>query len=191
MKGYLMRIFVLVVMGSIYSCHPNLVRNPFPPMPNVDSLNAANKLVGKHYEIVDSFVNADFNYAAIEKFDSIAWATSMDSVRFLFNPVAGNFTVFQFIAESNGIDPENRIRPFHDILIVKTDHTKRIIDAFQYTLEWGEMPCSYDLYRRSKDSLYLENNMELNRLEMLAIREYQNDVELLKDDGIIHLNKRK
>jgi hypothetical protein len=145
--------------------------------------------MGKHYFLIDSFLNADFNYYNIDRIDSFS-ILGIDSVRKVFNQTIGHYTVFQFIAEFNGLSYGNIIKTFHDILIIKISQDRKIIDAFQYTLEWREMPVSYDLYGLSKDSITLKDKMELNNLEMVAKRERYNDVERLTDNGIVHLNRR-
>jgi hypothetical protein len=184
-------LILTLFLTTFSSClfQPKIVRHPFPPMPNIDSLNSANRIVGKHYFLTDSFPNADFNYSNIDRIDSFS-IFGIDSIRLLFNPTAGQFTVFQFIAEFNGVSYENVIKLFHDILIIKINQDRKIIDAFQYTLEWGEMPVSYDLYELSRDSITLEDNMEINRLEMIAKRERYNDVNRLLDSGLVHLRRR-
>jgi hypothetical protein len=181
----------ILFLTTLSSCllNPKIERHPFPPMPNIDSLNSANRIIGKHYFLIDSFPNADFNYSNIDRIDSFS-TIAIDSVRSVFNPIIGQFTVFQFIAEFNGLAYGNVIETFHDVLIIKINQDRKIIDAFQYTLEWGEMPVSYDLYELSKDSITLEDKMELNRLEMVAKRELYNDVDRLLDSGLVHLNRR-
>lgn len=189
MKQSIFSLIVSLMLVSSCIFHPKIERHPFPPMPNLDSLNSANNNIGKHYYLIDSFQYADFNYLNIERLDSFATLDS-DKVRQVFNPITGKFMVFQFIAEFNGLGYGNIIKTFHDILIIKINQDRKVIDAFQYTLEWGEMPVSGDLYRLSKDSVELFDKMKLNKLEMISKTEHAKDKIELIDEGIVHLNRR-
>lgn len=188
MKSLKLILIVSLMLFSRCIFHPKIERHPFSPMPNLDSLNSANNIIGKHYYLLDSFLYADFNYLNIDRIDSFA-SQHPENVRQVFNPITGRFKVFQFIAEFNGLAYGNVIKTFHDILIIKINHERKIIDAFQYTLEWGEMPVSIDLYKLSKGNVTLIDKLELNNLEMLANMGHYQDIEKLKDGGIIHLNR--
>ncbi|RDC62265.1 hypothetical protein [Adhaeribacter pallidiroseus] len=135
---------ILIVVAIGFSCqsgkHSGVVKPDFPPFPDLDSLERANKVIGKNYIIVDSAANADFNYSLLNKFNSKMEAyNSLDSASVFFRPVSGVYKYYKFIAKYKGLAYGNVIREYNDILILKTDPDHNIIDAYQYTLEWGNI----------------------------------------------------
>ncbi|RYH52931.1 MAG: hypothetical protein EON54_14175 [Alcaligenaceae bacterium] len=57
----------------------------------------------------------------------------------------------------------------HDIIIVKTNKANKIIDAYQYTLEWAEMPLSYDLYKARVNGLVLTDYFPIEKLRFRRV----------------------
>lgn len=55
---------------------------------------------------------------------------------------------------------------FHDILILKTDSLKNIIDGYQYTIEWGESPFEADLYLVTAQGITLSEKLNLKELKL-------------------------
>lgn len=100
----------------------------------------------KEYKLIARTENADFNYQALRCIDTIS---TNDEREKIFNPVKGRYTVYVFMSTYNGLSYTNEEKEFHDILIIKTGNRKKILDAYQYTLEWAEPPYSNDLYRAS------------------------------------------
>jgi hypothetical protein len=88
--------------------------------------------------------NADLNQRAIFSIDT---TKTRETRRNFFNPTKGKYTVYIFIATFKAKSFDNTEKGFHDILVLKTNKKKQILEAFQYTLEWAEMPFSYDLYQ--------------------------------------------
>jgi len=99
------------------------------------------------YYLLDYKTESDINYVAITQ-SNFSPINALDSV---FNFVPGKFNVYRFIEINYGYGfDSDSLTAFRDILILKTNSSNKIVDAFQYTLEWAEMPSSCDLYRLNK-----------------------------------------
>src|SRR5688572_29251993 len=110
----------------------------------------------KEYRLFEKLDSADFNYGSLYSIDTFPGR------RKAFLPVKGAFTVYTFIAAYKGVSHRDEQEyEFHDILIIKTDKDNLIKDAFQYTLEWTEMPVSYDLHKSRSSGLVLANEFSV------------------------------
>lgn len=76
---------------------------------------------------------------------------------------------------------------FNDILIVKTDSKLKIIDAYQYTLEWAEPPFSYDLYRAVKQGITLTNQLPVEKLGFTRTDYFKKSEREFNESGVISL----
>jgi hypothetical protein len=79
------------------------------------------------------------------------------------------------------------IKEFHDILIVKTDNENKIIDAYQYTLEWAEPPLQNDVYKSSIKNISLTNNMEIKQLKFRRTISWNDNNKVLNESGVLKL----
>ena len=137
----------------------------------------------KEYKFVNKLVNADFNYDALYSIDTFS------NRREVFQPIKGSFTVYTFIATFKGLSHrDEQLHDFHDILIIKTDNGNLIKDAFQYTLEWAEMPLSYDLHQSKSSGILLSNKLSVNKLNLQRVQETDDSDKKSKEDGVIKLN---
>jgi len=145
----------------------------------------------KIYVLKAKTSNADFDYEKLENIDNAFRSLNFKNRSLVFNPVKGKFVYYQFVATFEGetyVAPNetgNKTKVFHDILIIKTDQTQNILDAFQYTLEWAEVPLEYDLFRSSAKGLKLENGLSISDLKLRRFISGYDD--LLKDFGVIEL----
>jgi hypothetical protein len=112
----------------------------------------------KEYKLLSKSELSNFNYKALDHINTYDDRTKV------FKPVKGKFTVYTFIADFRGISRHREEIDFHDILIVKTDKSGKILDAYQYTLEWGEMPLTFDLFRSKAKNISLTNGLSLDDL---------------------------
>jgi hypothetical protein len=71
------------------------------------------------------------------------------------------------MATFQGLSFTNREKEFHDVLIVKTNQDNKIVDAYQYTLEWAEPPSACDLFKSSCKNLSLTNKMSVEKLKLV------------------------
>ena len=112
--------------------------------------------------------NADFNYSKIHSVSNISIYDTIEDIpiwfKSVFEPVKGRFTYYQFQSTYLRMSKAEGKKEFHDLMIIKTDSSNNIIDAFQYTLEWAEPPFEYDLFRSTITNIQLTNNLEIQKL---------------------------
>lgn len=141
--------------------------------------------------------NADFDYSKLDSLDNFSIdSLGVKNLMPVFEPTNGNYSYYQFISTFEGeayvvdeeTSEENRIRVFHEILIIKTDDEKKIIDAYQYTLEWAELPLQYDLFKSSEQNVYLTNTMDISQLKFKRTYGGSEEHIELNDGGTIQLN---
>ena len=142
----------------------------------------------KIYILKKKAINADFNYSGLNDMESYIMDTlKTANVMPIFEPINGQFDYYQFIATFKGESYEGGIKDFHDILIVKTDKENKIIDAFQYTLEWAELPFQYDLFKSSVNNVILTNDLDIKLLKFMRTYSYDGDDMELSENGVIKL----
>jgi hypothetical protein len=119
----------------------------------------------KVYRLKKQVLNADFAYPKLKNMIAhIGDTVHQVSIMPIFNPVKGKYRYYQFIATFKG-EGYRGIEDFHDILILKTNAKGKIVDAYQYTFEWAEMPLQYDLYRSSVKHVFLTDNLDISQLK--------------------------
>ncbi|PVY36129.1 hypothetical protein [Pontibacter virosus] len=139
----------------------------------------------KEYKLASKTESGDFNYKMLSKLDSIGSEGDSAKTRQVFEPVKGNYTVYQFIAPFKGESVFGGIGNFHDILIVKVDNKNTVLDSYQYTLEWGETPLDYDLFRGIAKGVIFKDGLKIDELKLA--REWDGKQEFLSDNGTIKL----
>ncbi len=147
----------------------------------------------KIYRLKKQTINSDFDYSKLDNMDdSIKDTLNLKNLMPIFAPINGQYKYFQFISTFqgeayNGGDGPILIKDFHDILIIKTDNENKILDAYQYTLEWAEMPSEYDLFQSSTKGLTLTDNMNITSLKLTRTYYWDDKNKLHKDGGVIKL----
>ena len=136
--------------------------------------------------------NADFNYSKLDAIDgNIKAGRNTKNLMLIFEPVSGAFNYYQFLATFKGKayngGEATTIKDFHDILIIKTDQSDKIIDAYQYTLEWAEPPLKYDLFKSSAKNAVLTDALNIKQLKFKRTYSWSEKDTMLKEDGIIRL----
>jgi hypothetical protein len=142
------------------------------------------------YILKKQIEKADFNYAKLDSIDAIEIDMyNVKNVMTIFEPVSGQYKYFQFIStfigQAYSYDEPPLNKKFHDILIIKTDKNKNIIDAYQYTLEWVEPPFQYDMFKSTVNGITLTNNMDIAQLKFMRTYGLSEDDRELKESGII------
>lgn len=144
------------------------------------------------YRLRKQAVNADFNYFKLNNIDD--HIKDSTSLRQIFEPVNGTYNYYQFVSTFNGRalifpgdDLKDSVKTFHDILIVKTNRENKIIEAYQYTLEWAERPCQYDLFKSSISNIPLTDNMNIDGLKFVRTEYWDTNDKFLRDKGTIKL----
>ncbi|MCO5260776.1 MAG: hypothetical protein M9916_11575 [Crocinitomicaceae bacterium] len=109
----------------------------------------------------------------------------------IFEPVNGEFKYYQFVStfigQAYNSDGPPLFKEFHDILIIKTDNENKIIDAYQYTLEWAEPPLQYDVFKSSAKNILVTNNLDLTELKFIRTYSWSEDNKTMNENGIIKL----
>jgi hypothetical protein len=142
----------------------------------------------KIYKLKKKVTNSDFNYSKLNNIDDYIGDTlTLNSLMPIFEPTGGHFVYYQFLATFKGhIDVEVG-QNFHDILIVKTDPAGKIVDAYQYTLEWGEMPLQFDVYKSTAQNVILKNDLNISSLHLMR-KDFPNEKErVLEESGRLQL----
>jgi len=110
----------------------------------------------KVYRLVDKSEQADIDRSKFNQLNTLGAGYHL--LNEVFKPVKGNYTVYRFIAKYKGHSHRtSKMEVFHDLIILKTNITGTILDAYQYTLEWGEVPLIYDLFTLTVNGLKLHN----------------------------------
>lgn len=121
----------------------------------------------KTYKLINKSNNCDINYKAIYSIDT---TTSQESRRNIFVPINGKFTLYTFINAYKRISYDNTEKEFHDIIVIKVDKHQKIIDGFQYTLEWAEKPFKYDLYKVEAKNIVINKKLPISKLKFQRVR---------------------
>ena len=182
------RLFPLLFIGILAteraSCQTKPMRTVFESN-EVDSATGLEET--KVYRLKKEAVNADFTYTKLCDMDAnVKDGVTLLNLMPIFNPIHGRYRYYQFVATFKG-EGYRGIGEFHDILIIKTRNDGKIVDAYQYTLEWAELPLQVDLYRSSAKDIFLKDNLDISQLKFIRYYSDVEDNEELKEKGIIKL----
>ena len=173
---------IIYLSFGLTSCQTKPLKTVFESTQN-DTATILNEL--KVYRLKKRTTNSDFDYSKLNNLDKNLGDTL--NLKPAFEPIIGNFNYYQFIATYKGHSVREIDTDFHDILIIKTDNKNKIIDAFQYTLEWAEMPCQYDLFKSSSKGLTLTDNLEITSFKFIRTDYWDEKDKFHKESGIIKL----
>lgn len=115
------------------------------------------------YRLTETLPDRDFDYAWIDDIDSVVPPYPAGGRYQIgdLKTVGGRYTIYKFIRE---YEPHSRSdespAKFHDLLLVKTDVERNVLDAYHYTLEWSDSP-SLDLERASAAGLRLKRPLSV------------------------------
>lgn len=175
-------LLILLSVGQI-SCHSKKMKVVYEN----NSIESSTEIKSvKKYVLKKKSINSDFDYS---KLNNIEKQNKTES----FEPIDGNFTYYKFIATFKGYayvapgDYGEHNKTFHDILIIKTNENNEIIDAYQYTLEWAEMPFQYDVYKSKTENLILVDNLDIKLLNLNRTESWNEKDKKSKESGIIKL----
>ena len=188
MKLLTLILFSTLLTGIAY-CQTKSVKTVFETNQK-DSATRLNET--KIYTLKKQTENSDFNYSKLDDIDSSKMDTlNVRNLMTIFEPVYGQYKYYQFLStfvgEAYNADGQTLFEDFHDILIIKTDSENKIIDAYQYTLEWAEPPLKYDVFKSSIINIPLTNNMDINLLKFIRTYSWNDDNKELNENGIIKL----
>ena len=188
-----MRLHTLLSLTSFLSLFICCKSNPVEIVYEIESQDVPTELdKTKNYILKKKSINSDFDYSKLDDIDA-TYGLFFKPKKTIsaFEPVSGKYIYYQFIATFRGSSYNDgaptTIKDFHDILIIKTNEKNKIIDAYQYTLEWSEPPFQYDLWKTSVKNLKLKNNLLLEDLKLIRTYNWRNNKEFLKENGIIKI----
>ncbi len=187
---YLILLFNTVLIFLFISCQNKPVKTIYSSTKKVGAtkLNAP-----KIYVLQQIADNADFDYSKLEDLDASIHEVHYKNQMQIFEPVCGAYRYYQFLSSFIGM-AYNDVGPplfkeFHDVLIVKTDRSNTIIDAYQYTLEWAEPPCQYDLYKSSTKNIALVKDLSISKLKFKRTYNWRKEDDELLEGGKIQLKQ--
>jgi hypothetical protein len=144
----------------------------------------------KIYKLKKKSINSDFNYSKLDDIDgNIKDTINLRNIVPIFEPVSGPYVYYQFISTFKGHSFDELDKDFHDILIIKTDNENKIIDAFQYTLEWAEPPLQFDLYRSNIKNVTLINDLDISSLRLTRKEFWDEKDRIHKESGRLKLEQ--
>jgi hypothetical protein len=181
-KRHLTKYLLLLSTTGLFARKNNKVQIVFN---NNQRDTATGETVLKIYKLKEKALTSDFQYSKLDNIDDNIEDTL--NAKPVFEPVGGKFTYYKFIATFKGWSFQEIEKDFHDILIIKTDNSNKIVDAFQYTLEWAEAPLQYDLCKMTAKNLQLTDNMDISLLKLMRTSYLNEEERFLKENGVIKL----
>ena len=182
------RITLLIILSlQLLSCGPKSVKTIFE---SKEKDTATGFKETKIYKLKKKTINSDFDYSKLNDIDgNIKDTLSVSNVMPIFEPISGYFSYYQFISTFKGISccDGERQKDFHDILIVKTDNENKILDAYEYTLEWAEPPLQSVLYKSDMQNLVLKNDLDINSLKLTRKKFWNEKDRIYKQSGRLNL----
>lgn len=147
------------------------------------------------FKLFKKYKHSDINYLTIKNINSLdhCYTEMLEH----FKPVKGQFEVYIFIKEFKGtsieyMDSKNpdTLVTFHDLILLKTNNKKQIIDAFFYRLEWAEVPSQFMLFRSFSEPITLTDSLVVKRLNFLNEYEIYSNSEFSENDDINEYGQR-
>lgn len=137
------------------------------------------------YHLFSVTQNSDINYEMISQMDSLP--PGRVKLKNEFYPVEGEYTVLRFLSFSYGDGVFSSFET-NNLLILKVDSCKQIVDGFFYPLQWAEAPLSSKLCRITAQNVKLKNKLNIRRLlkkqkgteNERGYLVFSKDIELLK-----------
>ena len=142
----------------------------------------------KIYKLKKKTINSDFDYSKLNDIDgNIKDTLNIKKLMPIFEPINGHYNYYQFISTFKGHSFQEVDKDFHDILIIKTDNENKIIDAYQYTLEWAEPPLQFDLYKSDIQNIILKNDLDIHALKLTRKDYWDEKDRVHKESGRLRL----
>lgn len=129
--------------------------------------------------LLDLNYNADLDYGRIDSINQSAKGLVMlDSVFRLRN---GEYTVYRFLTHSKGyLFDESGLRDINELIILKVNKNKKVVDGYYYLLQNPQMPSTCELYRETR-KLRLRQKMSISKLRFKKVHQEKPDYEVCED----------
>lgn len=113
------------------------------------------------YHLYSVTQNSDLNYEMISQIDSLPGGKVKANNEFY--PVGGDYTVLRFLSFGYG---QGRYSSFeaNNLLVLKINSKKEIIDGYFYPLQWAEFPYSNILYRIKNRNVKIKNKLNIHAI---------------------------
>lgn len=113
------------------------------------------------YHLYSVTQNSDLNYEMISQIDSLPGGKIKANNEFY--PIEGDYTVLRFLSFSYG---QGRCSSFeaNNLLVLKINSKKEIIDGYFYPLQWAEYPYSSILYKIKNKNIKIKNNLNIHSI---------------------------
>ncbi|TCD14689.1 hypothetical protein EZ456_24715 [Pedobacter psychrodurus] len=189
MKSFLTLLLIFNLIAALSYCQSKPVQVVFE---NTKTETATALTATPVYVLKKQVKNADFNYSKLNAIDENTKGTiNTKNLMPIFEPISGTFNYYQFLATFKGKayngGEATTIKDFHNILIIKTEQNNKIIDAYQYTLEWAEPPLQYDLFKSSVKNILLTDALNIKQLKFKRTYSWNEKDIMLKENGLIKL----
>ncbi|MCB1157638.1 MAG: hypothetical protein H7A25_19590 [Leptospiraceae bacterium] len=140
------------------------------------------------YQLFSIQTGRDFNYKLIEEIDSLPPPyPQQSSFQIGSLPVKkGEYFLFHFLRTHYGpVSYSKTPVLIHELLVLKTNKKKEILDAFHYTLDWQDSP-SIRLYRMTIKGKKIKAGLHLKELKMKNSKKQVLDVNAVIDNVLKH-----
>lgn len=141
------------------------------------------------YVLTKTKKNAAVNADALDSIDYSG--NTIKTMLKSFNPVKGKNTYYRFEASYMGDSYEGSRKEFHDILVLEVNEAGEIVKAYQYTKEWAEAPCQYDVFRSINPNIKLQDGMSILDLKLIRTMLNWDDepiFEAFNEPGLLLMN---
>ena len=192
-NGRLMKFLTFVIFTTLLTGLNSCLTKPIKTIFETAQIDSATKLnETKIYILKKQTENSDFNYLKLDNIDIHKVDNhNIKNIMPVFEPINGQYKYFQFLStfvgEAYNGDGPQFFQDFHDVLIIKTDNENKIIDSYQYTVEWAERPHQYDVFKSSIKNVSLTNNLDIKQLKFIRTYSTSDNNKELNESGIIKL----
>ena len=153
------------------------------------NIHAQSDSIPKAYVLLKEKRHARINSEALDSIDT--QGKTDKAMLKSFNPKRGKNTYYYFEATFKGLSFDETTKTFHDILVLEVNEAGEIIKAYQYTKEWAEPPCQYDVFKSVNPKVKLKDGMNILDLKLVRTMlnwEEEPSFEPLDESGILLMN---
>ncbi len=156
------------------------------------NIHAQSDSIPKAYVLLKEKRHARINSEALDSIDT--QGKTNKAMLKSFNPKRGKNTYYYFESPFKGESfngDSSTIQTFNDILVLEVNEAGEIVKAYQYTKEWAELPCQYDVFRSINPNVRLKDGMSVQELKLTRTMlnwEEEPVFEPFEEEGILLMN---
>lgn len=135
----------------------------------------------------------DINYRGIDSINSVD-AVGRSMLNTVFNTVDGDYTIYRFMSYTCGWNQIDSYEELNDIVVLKVDSARNIIEGFYYYLQYPNMPISCALYHTDK-KIKLKDKIKMKDLQFELYKKGEfaqyrcHKPKKLKDNRTLYIKK--